>query len=227
MLGVEWRRMRRPARPVRAGPVLSRGQEWALSILLGVVLAAAVIFALGTHLRPTAAVLAQAQTENTVKSMVEEIVREQMSERGIGYDTFVSIQRDNRGTITALTTDMAALNQMRSILVEQILQNLDGLSSEQIRVPLGSLLHMDILWGKGPSLRLEVLSAGTVEAEFESEFVSAGVNQTMHQIWLNVRVPLTMLLPGKRIDTQVSTRLCVAETVIVGQVPDTYLHSAR
>ena len=66
-------------------------------------------------------------------------------------------------------------------------------------------------------------SIGTVQAEFDSQLTSAGVNQTLHRIWLEVSVPMDLLLPGGEVETALHTRLCVAETVIVGQVPDTYL----
>ena len=67
------------------------------------------------------------------------------------------------------------------------------------------------------------MTVGTVRAEFDSQFTSAGVNQTLHRIWMEVTVPMTLLLPGGRVEVTVETRLCVAETVIIGQVPDTYL----
>ena len=67
------------------------------------------------------------------------------------------------------------------------------------------------------------MSAGTVSAEFDSQFSSAGLNQTIHRIWLRIEVPLRVVLPGGQIETMVSSDYCVAETVIVGQVPDTCL----
>ncbi len=205
----------------------SVGSEILLTVLLGIVLAAAVIVFLGLRLRPAAAVIAKAQTENTVNRLVEEAVLADLSQRELGYSDFVTIQRDSSGNITALTTDMAAMNQLRGQLIECILGELDGVDVSEIQIPLGSLLDIDILWAKGPSLRLHSMSVGTVSAEFESEFISAGVNQTLHRIWLKVKVPLTLMLPGDRVETEVSTRLCVAETVIVGKVPDAYLNVAK
>ena len=76
---------------------------------------------------------------------------------------------------------------------------------------------------RGPALRARALTVGTLSAEFESEFSSAGVNQTIHKIWLEVSVPMSVLLPGGGVEVTVQTRLAAAETVIVGQVPNTYL----
>ena len=90
-------------------------------------------------------------------------------------------------------------------------------------MPLGSLFDLEPLWAKGPALRARAMTVGTVRTEFESQFTSAGVNQTLHRIWMEVSVPMKLLLPGGEVETTLHTRLCVAETVIVGKVPDTYL----
>ena len=76
---------------------------------------------------------------------------------------------------------------------------------------------------KGPLLPVRIRSVGGAEATFEHVFTAAGINQTHHQIMLDLTVSLTLLIPGGPLDTQVSTQVCVAETVLVGEVPDTYL----
>ena len=92
---------------------------------------------------------------------------------------------------------------------------------------MGSLLDSDLLWAKGPAVQVRALWVGTVETSFDSQFVSAGINQTCHRIWLNVHVPIKVLLPGGPLETTVETRILAAETVIVGQVPDTVLNWER
>lgn len=201
-------------------------RELVLTLLTGLAFALAAILLLGMRLRPMAAIIARTQAENTIGRVVEEAVLADLSKREIGYGDFVTIQRDSSGAITALTTDMAEMNYLRGLLIECVLGEVEGVDVSSVQVPLGSLLDIDFLWAKGPSLRLHSMSVGTVSAEFESEFTSAGVNQTLHRIWLEIHVPLTLMLPGGRVDTDVDTRLCVAETVIVGKVPDAYLNLA-
>ena len=108
---------------------------------------------------------------------------------------------------------------------EAVLEELEGLDVSQIHIPLGSLVDLDILWGLGPELKVHAMTVGTVEGEFESSFSSAGVNQTLHRIELVLHIPLTLMLPAGAVETNCDTRLCVAETVIVGQVPQFYLAS--
>ena len=167
--------------------------------------------------------LAEAQVRNTVTTVIELAVTEDLARRDVSYGDLVTIQRDASGAITALSTDMAQLNLLRAELTTAILQALDEVDVSTIRVPLGSLLDFEPVWARGPALQARAMTVGTVSAEFESEFTSAGVNQTMHQIWLDVAVPMNVLLPGGELEVTVRTRLAAAETVIVGQVPDTYL----
>lgn len=203
------------------------GGELLLTLLLGIGVAAGAVVLLGMQMRPLAAVAAKAQAENMVNRLVEETILTDLEQRPLGYDDLVTIQRDSSGTITDLTTDMAAMNLLRGQLLERLLEELDGIHVSDIHIPLGSLLDIDILWAKGPNLKVHSMSVGTVSAEFESEFTGAGVNQTLHRVWLEVEVPLILILPGDRVETQVTSRLCVAETVVVGKVPDTYLQPVR
>ena len=108
-----------------------------------------------------------------------------------------------------------------------VLEALEGVDVSQIQVPLGSLVDLDILWGLGPTLKVHAMTVGTVDGEFFSEFTSAGVNQTLHRICLKLTVPLTLMLPGGAVETVSETELCVAETVIVGQVPQAYLNAGQ
>lgn len=227
-----WRRelvryLRRPVRRRRAAwtcpgselkipPVL-------ITLAVALVVAASVIALLENKLRPVVAEIAAAQAQNKMTSVVENTVTADLAARQVSYVDFVTIQRDEGGAITALTTDMARMNLLRSELTAAILETLEGVDVSDVQVPLGSLFDLEPLWAKGPALKAKAMTVGTVRAEFDSQFTSAGVNQTLHRIWLEVDVPMTLLLPGGEVETALHTRLCVAETVIVGKVPDTYL----
>ena len=190
-----WRRelVRRIRQPV--GTALS--PVW-VTLGVALVLAASVIALLEAKLRPVVAEIAAAQAQNTMTAVVEQAITEGLTAHPVGYGDLIDIQRDEGGTINALTADMSQMNLLRGELTGAILEALEGVDVSDIQVPL-------------------------VRAEFDSQLVSAGVNQTLHRIWLEVEVPMTLLLPGGGVETALQTRLCVAETVIVGQVPDTFL----
>jgi sporulation protein YunB len=194
-----------------------------VTLAVALLVAASMITLLEAKLRPVVAEVAAAQAQNTMTAVIERAVTADLAARQVSYSDFVSIQRDEGGSITALTTDMAQMNLLRAELTAAILAALEEVDVSDIQVPLGSLFDLEPLWAKGPALKARAMTVGTVRAEFDSQFTSAGVNQTLHRIWMEVTVPMTLLLPGGRVEVTVETRLCVAETVIIGQVPDTYL----
>ena len=213
-MGLRFRRRRRRIRRIPG---------WALTAAVGLLLAAGCVSLLELRLRPMVITLAQAQAQNLVTSVVEQAFSREMNAQPDAYRQLVDIQRDETGAITALSADMPVLNQLRTTLTADVLQALESADVSQIQVPLGSLVDLDLLWGLGPTVKVYSMTVGTVEGEFESEFSSAGVNQTVHRIILTLKVPLTLMLPGGAAETVCETQLCVAETVIVGQVPESYL----
>ncbi len=227
-----WRRefvrnIRRPIRrrrPVWTGPGPElRIPPALITLAVALVVAVSIITLLENKLRPVVAEIAAAQAQNTMTAVVEGAVTADLAARNVNYGDFVTIQRDGGGAITALTTDMANMNLLRAELTAAILEALEEVDVSDIQVPLGSLFDLEPLWAKGPALKARTMTVGTVRAEFDSQLTSAGVNQTLHRIWLEVDVPIKLLLPGGEVETALHTRLRVAETVIVGQVPDTYL----
>ena len=231
-----WRRelvryLRRPVRRRRAawtgpGPEL-KIPPVLITLAVVLVVAGTVITLLENRLRPVVAEIASAQAQNKMTAVVENAVTADLAERHVNYGDFVTIQRDGGGSITALTTDMANMNLLRAELTAAILEALEDVDVSDIQVPLGSLFDLEPLWAKGPALKARAMTVGTVRAEFDSQFTSAGVNQTLHRIWMEVDVPMILLLPGGEVEASLHTRLCVAETVIVGKVPDTYLQLDR
>lgn len=220
------RRVRRPRnlwRTAKTGRIQSLPSAF-LTLGVAFLIATSAIALLEAKLRPVVAEVAAAQTQNTMTAVVEHAVTASLAERQVSYSDFVTIQREEKGSITALTTDMARMNLLRAEFTTAILEALEGVDISDIQIPLGSLFNLEPLWAKGPSIKVRAMTVGTVQTEFDSQLTSAGVNQTLHRIWLEINVPMTLLLPGGEVETALHTRLCVAETVIVGQVPDTYLH---
>ena len=178
------------------------------------------------RLRPVLLTAAQVQTKNAVTSIAETAIMSELERHAFGYADLVYVERNSDGMITAITTDMAAMNRLRSTLVEMMLEHLSVIDEEEILIPVGSLIDSELLWGRGPTIKARAFIVGTVSAEFRSEFSAAGVNQTLHKIMLELSVPMTVLLPGTQLEVCVDTALCIAETVIVGNVPSYVYRSA-
>lgn len=156
-------------------------------------------------------------------AVIDAAILADLSERGTDYSDFVTVERDESGSIQALTTNMAEMNLLRAQLENRVFAVLDEVELSTVSVHLGSLFGSDLLWGRGPKIELRAITIGVLNSEFVSEFTEAGINQTRHRIYLDIQVPLTLLIAGGTVQTQLSTYLCVAETVIVGSVPNSYL----
>ena len=196
-----------------------------LTLAVGLLIFFLITSLLETRLRPMVVTAAQAQTQNQMAAVVERAILGRLEGDGVSYSDFVTIQRDESGGIVALTTDTAALNRLRGELVETALEALRGVDVSQIQIPLGSLLDFDLVWGLGPTMKVHAMTVGTAEGEFSSEFTSAGVNQTLHKIDLELSIPLTLMLPGGAVEAVCRTSVPIAETVIVGQVPEVFLQA--
>ena len=139
------------------------------------------------------------------------------------YENMVILERDSENHVTALRTDVIAIGQIKAKLVNGLFDRLEDLEQTTIEVPLGSVFAPHFMSGMGPVVDIGMAGLTQMEAEFVSAFTSAGINQTRHQLSLEVTAVLEILLPGGVVETEVSAQVPVAETVIVGQVPDTYL----
>lgn len=190
-----------------------------LSALLGIGFALLFIRALNARLTPILLELAVSQTSNRITAAVDGAV----SEQAVAYNDLVTLERTSNGDIVALTSNMAYANVLRAELLATALQALDGLESMEMSIPLGTILDWELFSGLGPDIHVRILYTGTASAEFENAFSSSGINQTCHQINFHVKADISVLLPGQQEKTTVSTKVCVAETVIVGKVPETYL----
>lgn len=197
---------------------------WVLTWLVAAAVMCAAVRLTECALRPVLAAAARYQVRSQVTAAVEQWAARDLQERGVDYSDFVAITRNEAGEITALSADMARLNLLRAELSAHLLERLED-SQLELTVPVGSLLPIEPTWARGPELHLRALALGTASAEFESEFTSAGINQTRHRLWLELSVPVTVLLPGGGEELTVDSCLCVAETVIVGRVPQTWFQT--
>ena len=176
------------------------------------------------RMRPLLESLATTRVSNTVNRIIFEAVNEAILEGDISYQELISLEKDNEGKITAVHSNMAAFNRLQAQILDIILARIDQVSARELSIPIGTLTGSALLAGRGPRISVRMESVGSSSARFENRFDSAGINQTNHQIVLEVDVSVSILLPGFTTATTVSTAVTVAETVIVGAVPETYTY---
>ena len=201
---------------------LSSRMEPGSTFKLAALLALAIVAM--THLKPVLTSLATARVSNTVNGIVTAAVNETIYSGGVDYDQLISFEKDNEGKITAVKSNMAEFNRLQSAIIDEVLEKLSEVTTKELSVPVGTLLGSPFLAGRGPLIRVRMQSVGSSSAHFENAFTSAGINQTKHQIYLVVDVYVSILLPGFSTTTKFSNTYSVAETVIVGSVPDNYTY---
>lgn len=193
-----------------------------LTVIFTLLLALTVAVVL--HMKPVVVDLATARTSNAVNRIVVAAVNDAVDSGRIDYEQLVDFDKDAEGHVTALKSNMAAFNRLQASIADDILQRMAEVSSTDLAIPIGTLTGSPLLAGRGPCLRVRMQSVGTATARFDNQFSSAGINQTRHRIILDVDVHVSILLPGLTTYTKVSNEISVAETVIVGGVPETYTY---
>ena len=176
------------------------------------------------HMEPILVSMATARVSNTVNRIVVEAVNDAIQGGEIDYGVLVEFEKDAEGHVTALKSNMAAFNRLQSRIADDILLRLSEVSTTTLAIPIGTLTGSSLLAGRGPALKVKMQSVGSTTASFRNTFGSAGINQTRHQILLDVQVNMSILLPGFRTSTKVNNEISVAETVIVGSVPENYTY---
>lgn len=169
--------------------------------------------------------LSKTQITNTTSDLINDAIDEQIESGKIQYDRIVYFEKDLDGRITALKTNMSEVNRLKTDILNLINNEILALDTADIGVPLGNLFLPEIFSGRGPVIPVQIIAIRNSDASFSSTFTEAGINQTLQKITLTVSVDVTILVLGKTDSFTVSSQVVVAETVIVGQVPDTYLQT--
>ena len=194
-----------------------------LTFYLFLALLAAFFALLRSRLWPVVLELAQTQVTNTTSDLINDAISEQIAQGNIQYDRIVYFEKDLDGRITALKTNMSEVNRLKTDILNLINDEILAQDTESLGVSVGSLILPEFLTGKGPDIPVRLVAIRNSDAEFHSYFSEAGINQTLQQLTMEVKVDVTILVLGRTQSFTVSSQVVVAETVIVGDVPQTFL----
>lgn len=196
-------------------------------LLLAAFAVISALIALWLRLAPDLEALAAAQVADEASDVIAEAITEQMELDDITYGSIVTLEKDGAGGLLALRTDMGELNRLRNETLRIVNEHITGDAQSELGIPLGSVLLPALFSGRGPVLPVRVLTIRNADAEFTSSFEEAGINQTLHRITLNVALDVTMLTPAGTKRLRVESSVAVAETVLLGQVPETVIETNR
>ena len=195
-----------------------------LPLLLAAALSACFFRYVSIQLRPAIKTMAVSKATNLIAAAANAAVDDCLTSEQMDYDDFVRCEADDSGRITSLTGRVRESSLFRRMVVEHIADRLEAIGPEELGIPLGNLTGRLLLSDLGPDVRVRLQAVGDVTGEYENSFVAAGVNQTLHRISLKLSMTVYLLIPGEIVPVHVDNSICVAETVIVGEVPDTYVN---
>ena len=195
----------------------------ALSLLL--FLAALLLFVSGAaiFLKDISCQIAVSDASDIVTVQTNNAIAALMAEGDFKGDDFVSFEKNDAGEVTAIHSNMAKIN----LLSTQILERVVGATENRtltVQIPVGNLTGISLLMGRGPSVPVRIIMLTSSRVELGDSVITAGINQTKHQISLNVIVDIDILIPWGTESAQVMTEVLIADTLVVGKVPGTYVN---
>ncbi len=166
--------------------------------------------------------IAQSQMEEVANAAIHRAISK--SSESIDYGELVSIIKGEDGSIESLTLNAEAANKLKSEIALNVLKDLNKSENYAITVPIGNFFGSEFLSGLGPKIKFKIIPFNIAHIDFESKFKPAGINQVLHTLSVKVTVDIGALLPGFEEISNLSSSAVVAETVIMGDVPETYLN---
>lgn len=195
-----------------------------LPLLLAAAVSIGFFRSLSLRMKPLIETLAVSKTTNLISQTISEETDGSLTEEMLSYQDFVDTGTNQAGQVTMLSFRTAESARFKRLITERLVERLESIDPNVLSIPMGNLTGVLLFSSLGPSVRVRVQSVGDVKTAYENEFTAAGVNQTKHSVYLSLDVTVYLLIPGEIIPVTVQERVCVAETIIVGEVPDTYLN---
>ena len=161
---------------------------------------------------------------NYAKAMGVNITEQTVNEliKGINYNMLMDIKYNDQGKIIAVSANVVELNRLSSNIAYKIQEKLSNLDKITVKIPIGEILGLSIFSGYGPDIDIKVVPMGNVETKFNSEFIAQGINQTKHTIYMDVQNTITIISPFIGTTVNCNRTVTIAETVIIGDIPNTY-----
>ena len=219
-------RRRSPSRSVYAQlglPRIPRRRRKRRALLALLLLPLCLLLSAWLYLRRLSCSLAMSDARDAVITAINDTVRTILAEHDYGIDDFVTLEMAADGSVAAIKTNTARVNAVSTEVLRGIIENADNATLE-LRIPLGNLLGSNLLLGRGPKVPVEILMLTSSNVRFDNQLMSTGINQTRHSILLRADVDIDILLPWATASDTIEAEMILAETVVVGRVPESYLY---
>lgn len=180
------------------------------------------VFYYDKKMSPIIRSIGMSDAQDIATEAINNAIRATLADPDIDYSALTVIDKDSAGQVVSVKTDPAIVNALTTSLTLNVLNSLEKLNETTIGIPIGSLTDLEFISGIGPDINIKICPTQSVFTDIESDFKSVGINQTRHRILIKVTVSLDLVFPTEIITADCSETVVVAETIIVGNVPDFY-----
>lgn len=175
------------------------------------------------NLKDTILAMARVRAEQAAIKAIQEAVNEKIA-KAVEYKDLIFIRTDNNGRVVLMQANTIKINNLAADTTLEIQKTLARLEGTTIPIPLGQALNSKILASYGPKIKVTLVPMGTVKVKVEDDFQEAGINQTRHRLYLHVFSRVKIVIPLVSETVEVASQIPIAETIIVGEVPDTHVN---
>jgi sporulation protein YunB len=175
-------------------------------------------------LQPTIFKIAETRAIQMATEAINRAVQRKVFDSNLQYQDFVQVHKDNQGHIVLMQANTLKINQLAADVTLMVQSALQQLSRESLRIPLGQITGTQLLAGYGPRIPVGIVPVGSVRVRVDDRFEQAGINQTRHRIYLDFNAEVRIVVPPRSATAQVATRVPLVESIIVGQVPGTFVN---
>ncbi|MEN8078932.1 sporulation protein YunB [Clostridioides difficile] len=188
-----------------------------------IVLLNSILYLFNKRILPTVLSIGEVKMKSeAIRVINEESVK--VYEDNFKYDDIIIIEKDDEGNITMIRADTVKQNSLASQVVLSCDEKLSELGEMGVKVPLGYLTNNVMFYKMGPKINVKMQEIGSITTSYESVFESAGINQTRHKIYLNLKATIRIIVPFNSKDVEITSQIPVSDTVIVGKIPDTAIN---
>lgn len=192
-------------------------------IALGMVLTGLLVI-MDLSFRPIIETVNAYECHEMVTRVINDAVLAELENENADYSKLVNLTTNADGEVISLESNVMNINKLKTRIAQRLEREIERLSEVDIQIPIGTLLGIQLLHGKGFSVGMTVQPMGFATASIISEFSDAGLNQTLHRIVIEIKAEVDAIIPGFSTRVPVKTTIVAAETVIVGRVPNAYTH---
>lgn len=193
-----------------------------LWVFLIIIFLVSSFFVVDRTLSPTLRVIATKQTSAYTLEVLERSIQQEIVNK-VDYSDLIIYSLDSDGRVAFMQANTIEITRLSTQTAIVILEDLRKLEGRSFTIPTGQLLGSDLLASYGPDIKVTMIPTGTVDVRVGESFTEAGINQTRHMLYLDIRAEVRVVVPLFKEDTVVETRVPLTDFVIVGPVPSMYV----